>query len=48
MAQKISFPYHPNDLPGVDWYLQEYFEEVLDVITKIKNAGNSVYNEKNY
>lgn len=43
-----KFPYHPSDLPGVDWYLQENFDKVLDVITKIKNAGNSFYKERNY
>merc|ERR1712129_433485 len=43
-----KFPYHPNDLPGVDWYLQENFDKVLDVITKIKNAGNFFYKGKNY
>ena len=43
-----KFPYHPNDLPGVDWYLQENFDKVLEVITTIKNAGNSFYKEKNY
>ena len=43
-----KFPYHPNDLPGVDWYLQENFDKVLEVITTIKNAGNKFYKEKNY
>jgi len=43
-----KFPYHPSDLPGVDWYLQENFDKVLEVITTIKNAGNSFYKEKNY
>jgi len=41
-----KFPYHPNDLPDVDWYLQENFDKVLDVITKIKNAGNFFYKGK--
>jgi peptidyl-prolyl isomerase D len=43
-----KFPYHPSDLPGVDWYLQENFDKVLEVITTIKNAGNKFYKEKNY
>ena len=33
---------------GVDWYLNENFGKVLEVITKIKNAGNHFYKEKNY
>ena len=33
---------------GVDWYLHENFEKVLEVIAKIKNAGNHFYKEKNY
>jgi len=43
-----KFPDHPDDLDGVDWYLQENFDKVLDIITKIKNAGNQFYKEKNY
>ena len=43
-----KFPYHPSDLPDVDWYLQENFDKVLEVITTIKNAGNKFYKEKNY
>lgn len=43
-----KFPWHPEDLDGVDWYLKENFNKVLDVITKIKNAGNQFYKEKNY
>ena len=27
---------------------RQYFEEVLDVITKIKNAGNLFYKQNNY
>ena len=43
-----KFPEHPDDLEDVDWYLQENFDKVLDIITKIKNAGNHFYKEKNY
>jgi len=43
-----KFPYHPADVDDIDWYLQENFEKVLDIITKIKNAGNKFYKEKNY
>ena len=35
-------------MEDVDWYLQENFDKVLDIITKIKNAGNHFYKEKNY
>lgn len=38
-----KFPFHPNDLEGVDWFLQENFSKVLEVITKIKSAGNHFY-----
>jgi len=43
-----KFPEHPDDLEDVDWYLQENFDKVLEIITKIKNAGNQFYKEKNY
>ncbi len=43
-----KFPFHPDDLEGVDWFLQENFDKVLDIITKIKNAGNQFYKEKNF
>jgi len=43
-----KFPDHPDDLADVDWYLQENFDKVLEIITKIKNAGNQFYKEKNY
>merc|ERR1739844_721878 len=43
-----KFPYHPDDLDGVDWYPHETFEKLLEVIAKIKNAGNHFYKEKNF
>jgi peptidyl-prolyl isomerase D len=42
------FPHHPDDLEGVDWFLQENFSKVLDVVTKIKSAGNHFYKAKDF
>ena len=36
------YPFHPEDL-DLDWYLVENFSRVLDVISKIKAAGNFFY-----
>lgn len=36
------FPFHPEDLE-LDWYLQENFAPILDIIMKIKDAGNCFY-----
>ena len=43
-----KFPHHPSDLDGVDWFLQENFGKILEITTKIKNAGNKFYKEKDY
>jgi len=42
-----KFPQHPADL-DVDWFLQENFTKVLEVTTKIKNAGNHFYKAKDF
>jgi len=40
-----TFPYHPDDL-DLDWNLMENFSKVLEIIGKIKNAGNQYYKAK--
>lgn len=40
-----TFPRHPDDL-DLDWNLQENFVKILDIIGKIKNAGNTFYKVK--
>lgn len=42
------FPQHPLDLEDVDWFLQENFAKILDVVTKIKAAGNHFFKAKEY
>jgi len=45
------YPYHPDDYDGGAedfWYLQSNFTKILDIITKIKNAGNTFYKAKDY
>jgi len=44
------FPHHPDDLDAEDdfWFLQNNFSKILDIITKIKNAGNHFYKAKEY
>jgi hypothetical protein len=41
------FPNHPDDLE-LDWFLQENFSKVLDIATKIKNAGNGFFKNKDF
>lgn len=43
-----KFPHHPDDLEDVDWFLKENFAKVLEVIVKIKNAGNQFYKAKDF
>ena len=40
-----TFPHHPDDL-DLDWNLQSNFSQILDIIGKIKNAGNTFYKVK--
>lgn len=40
-----TFPHHPDDL-DLDWNLQSNFTQILDIIGKIKNAGNTFYKVK--
>jgi len=42
-----KFPHHPEDL-DVDWYLSENFEEILAIVTRIKESGNFFYRDKQY
>ncbi|TRY75446.1 hypothetical protein TCAL_08367 [Tigriopus californicus] len=37
-----TFPFHPEDL-DLDWYLMENFDRILEIIGKIKSAGNHFY-----
>ena len=41
------FPNHPDDL-DLDWFLQENFDKVLDMATKIKSAGNAFFKSKDF
>ena len=45
------YPYHPADYDeGAEdfWFLQDNFAKILDIITKIKDAGNTFYKTKDY
>ena len=41
------FPNHPDDLE-LDWFLQENFSKVLEMVIKMKNAGNSFFKIKDF
>ena len=49
-----SFPHNPDDFPDFDnkagdfWKLKDNFAKILDIITKIKDAGNTFYRGKDY
>jgi len=43
------YPYHPDDYDGGAedfWFLQDNFAKILEIITKIKDAGNTFYRAK--
>jgi len=45
------YPYHPDDYDGGAedfWFLQDNFAKILEIITKIKDAGNTFYRAKDY
>ena len=36
------YPHHPEDL-DIDWYLQTNFPVILEIVTNIKESGNTFY-----
>merc|ERR1712241_436994 len=36
------YPHHPEDL-DLDWYLQTNFPIILEIVTNIKDSGNTFY-----
>ena len=45
-----TFPQHPGDYGDNEdfWYLQDNFVKIVEIIAKIKNAGNQFYKAKDY
>ena len=45
-----TFPQHPGDYGDNEdfWYLQDNFVKIVEIIAKIKNAGNHFYKAKDY